>query len=168
MRKKAIISFVLAMSMATMAGCTATTLEQTGSSAPDTVTETTDSTTEAEQTDATTEVTQETTEEVTTEATEEATTSDEVSAISADEATSMLMAVLGEQDPDTGNAYMYEYIENVQIEGVTYLAFEWKMDDGEQSTAISDLFVTADGKNVYQGTYSGPDSSDVYLDKKMN
>lgn len=95
--------------------------------------------------------------------------SEGVTAISPEDATAMLQVTLGEKDKDTGNEYSYGYIENVQVDGVTYLAFDWRwMVDGDHMSRLGNLFVTADGSKIYSGVYNGPEDCTIDLDDPMN
>ncbi|MGN0437138.1 MAG: hypothetical protein ACI4F4_01335 [Lachnospiraceae bacterium] len=91
-----------------------------------------------------------------------------VTAISPEDATAMLMVTLGERDEQTGNEYSYGYIENVQIDGVTYLVFDWRWLVDDHMSKLTDLFVTADGTKIYEGLYKGPEDSEVYLENPLN
>lgn len=91
-----------------------------------------------------------------------------VTAISPEDATAMLMVTLGERDEQTGNEYSYSYVENVQIDGVTYLVFDWRWLVDDHMSKLADLFVTADGSKIYEGWYNGPEDSEVYLDSPLN
>lgn len=173
--KKTGLFVLLALSVMAVTGC-----GNKDSDSTVVLQEVTEKTTEDELLDQPTEGT---TQEPTTrivEQTEEATVEDIVSedgtdsqgtgitAISPEDATAMLMVTLGERDEETGNEYSYGYIENVQIDGVTYLVFDWRWLVDDHTSKITDLFVTADGSKIYEGLYNGPENSEVYLDNPLN
>lgn len=166
MKKRGLI-LALALSVLVFTGCGKEAEEKTTSevtTSEETTEEVTEATTEKE-----TEKTTESTEVSTTEAASESQTSQSVKAISPEDAQAMLMMELGEKDEETGNEFSYGYIENVQVDGVTYLVFDWRwLVDGNHMSKLADLFVTADGSKIYEGTYMGPEDCTVYLDAPLN
>lgn len=173
MKKKGLV-VLLALSVFALTGCgtkdtdvEATTEVTTEATTEATTEEASEEKTEATTEEKTTEQSAQTTEAVTTQTTEN-TSGSGVMAISPEDATAMLMVTLGERDEETGNEYSYGYIENVQIDGVTYLVFDWRWLVDDHTSRLGNLFVTADGSKIYEGIYSGPENSQVFLDNPLN
>lgn len=170
MKKRGLI-LALALSVLIFTGCGKETEDKITSevtTSEETTEEVTEATTEAT-TEKETEKTTESTEMPTTEAATESQTSQGVKAISPEDAQAMLMMELGEKDEETGNEFSYGYIENVQVDGVTYLVFDWRwLVDGNHMSKLADIFVTADGSKIYEGIYMGPEDCTVYLDAPLN
>ena len=168
MKKKG-FALLLAFSVLIFTGCGIKTSDVEATTEAVTSQEATQEDTEAiiseEATEPSTQAGQ-TTETPATEAVEDSQNSG-VTAISPDDAQAMLMMKLGERDEQTGNEYSYCYIENVQINGVTYLVFDWRWMVDDHMSKLADIFVTADGSAIYEGYYNGPENSEVYLDSPL-
>lgn len=168
MKKKVLVLFALSALVFTGCGTKDADVETTTEVTTEiTSEETSEEITEATTEEKTTEQSAQTTEAPATEVTENIQSSG-VTAISPEDATAMLMVTLGERDEQTGNEYSYGYIENVQIDGVTYLVFDWRWLVDDHMSRLGDLFVTADGSKIYEGLYGGPENSEVFLDKPLN
>lgn len=130
--------------------------------------------TETTQADTTEEITTETTtEEVTTEAV--LTTQSEAKSvgekenagdsISKEQAEKLLEDTLGTEDEQTGNTYSFGYEDTVTVDGANYHVFEWSwLVDNDHLSRLTELFVRADGKAIYEGLYNET-GSQIFTEK---
>lgn len=84
--------------------------------------------------------------------------------ISWEEAETLLIEVLGTTDKRTGYSYSYSYMDTCEIYETSYFVFQWGLLVRDHMLTISQLFVSTDGKKIYEGMYNG-DKNIVYTEK---
>lgn len=89
----------------------------------------------------------------------ETTETDEIPAIeditveSEDDGVLLLKAYFGTEDDETGNAYVFIYLNTVTIDGTDYYAYTWSWSVDDHYSRLTDVFVSLDGSAIYQGDY---------------
>ena len=79
---------------------------------------------------------------------------DNISGITPEKATELCFSVMGEKDKETGFAFSFGVSGAVETKGKQYYVIRgsWLVNNSHLSY-IGDFFVSADGKEIYSGTY---------------
>lgn len=102
------------------------------------------------------------TEEVTTDTVSERDYS--ADGISWKEAETLITEVLGTEDKRTGYSYSFSYIDTCEVDDTIYHVFQWSWLVRDHMSTRTQLFVSTDGKMIYEGMYNG-DKNIVYTEK---
>ncbi len=85
--------------------------------------------------------------------TEEIPAIEDITVESEDDGVLLLKAYFGTEDDETGNAYVFIYLNTVTIDDTEYYAYTWSWSVDDHYSRLTDVFVSLDGSAIYQGDY---------------
>ncbi len=92
----------------------------------------------------------------------------EITVESEDDGILLLKAFFGTEDSETGNKYVFIYLNTVTVNDVEYYAYTWSWAVDDHYSRLTDVFVSLDGSSIYEGDYDAEDcvfNSDNMLDE---
>ena len=92
----------------------------------------------------------------------------EITVESEDDGILLLKAFFGTEDAETGNKYVFIYLNTVTVNDVEYYAYTWSWAVDDHYSRLTDVFVSLDGSSIYEGDYDAEDcvfNSDNMLDE---
>lgn len=89
-----------------------------------------------------------------------------------DEALDFIHEIAGYEDSDTGQEYIFDYLDCLEIDGMVFCIYNCSVEDEEGNEELLDtLFVAADKSGLYSGVYdldkgeASYNDGDNYLDQ---
>lgn len=88
-----------------------------------------------------------------------------ITVTSAEDGVSLLKAIYGTSDDESGNPYTFQYLDTFTLDEGEFYGYQWSWKvDEDHFSKISDVLVKTDGSAVYQGVYNGQEWEEVYYE----